>query len=303
LGFINRNDIISTHNLTIMQRRNFIKSAGITAAAMAIAPQLFAEKKTRALGVQLYTIRDAIAKDLTGSLERLSKLGYNEVELFGYNGTFFGKTPKEFANICNGLGLKPISGHYLSGRVGNAPGTLVNGWQKAIDDAAELNLKYMVCAWLPPAERTLDQYKTLPALLNTSAEACAKSGIQFCYHNHDFEFDQLEGTMPYKHILQNTDAEKVKMEVDLYWVSKANQDPVALFENNPGRFPLWHVKDKQSDTGVFAEVGKGNINFDKIFAARKTAGLKHWFVEQDVCKGDPFDSLAISKEYVTGKKY
>ncbi len=286
-----------------MQRRNFIKSVGITTAAIGIAPQLFAEKKKNALGVQLYTIRDAIAKDLPGSLERLSKLGYNEVELFGFNGSFFGKSAKELGKMLSDNGLKPISGHYLSGRIGNGEGTMINGWQKAIEYAAELKLKFMVCAWLPPAERTIEMYKNLPPLLNTSGEACAKSDIQFCYHNHDFEFDQVDGTVPYKHILNNTDAEKVKMEVDLYWLAKAGQDTVALFQNHPGRFPLWHVKDKLKDTGAFAEVGNGDINFDKIFEARKTAGLKHWFIEQDVCKGDPFDSLTISKDYVLRKKY
>ena len=286
-----------------MQRRNFVKALAVTAAGMSIAPQLFAAKKKHVLGVQLYTIRDAIAKDLTGSLERLSKLGYNEVELFGYNGTFFGKTPKEFSKICSDLGLTPVSGHYLSGRIGNGPGTLVNGWQKAVDDAAEINLKYMVCAWLPPAERTIEMYKSLPALLTTAGEACKKSGIQFCYHNHDFEFDTVDGTVPLKHILQNTDDKLVKIELDLYWVAKAGQDAVKIFVNNPGRFPLWHVKDKLKDTGAFAEVGNGNIDFDAIFAARKIAGLKHWFVEQDVCKGDPFDSLSISRDYVIKKKY
>lgn len=286
-----------------MQRRNFIKALAVTAAGVSVAPQLFAAKKTRPLGVQLYTIRDAIAKDVTGSLEKLSKLGYNQIELFGYNGTFFGKTAKEFSKICRDLGLKPISSHYVSGRTTNAPATLINGWQKAIDDAAELKLEYMVCAWLPPAERTLDLFKSLPELLNKSADACSKSNIKFCYHNHDFEFQTIDGMLPYDIIMDNTDKEKVKLELDLYWVSKAGHDAVELFKKNPGRFPLWHVKDKDKASGTFAEVGKGDIDFNKIFAARKLAGLKHWFVEQDVCKGNPFDSLTISKEYVVAKKW
>ena len=286
-----------------MQRRNFIKSIAVTAAGIGVAPQLFATKRPKALGVQLYTIRDAIAKDLTGSLEKIAKLGYNEIELFGYNGTFFGKTAKEFSKICSDLGLKPVSSHYLTGRTTNAAATLTNGWQKAVDDAAEIKLEYMVCAWLPPEERKLDLFKSLPDLLNKSAETCGKANIQFCYHNHDFEFETIEGNLPYQIILDNTDKSRVKMELDLYWVSKAGHNAVELFQKNPGRFPLWHVKDKDKASGAFAEVGKGDIDFDKIFAARKTAGLQHWFVEQDVCKGDPFDSLAISKDYVIAKNW
>ncbi len=286
-----------------MQRRTFVKSLAATTAAITFSSNLFAASKKRPLGVQLYTIRDAIAKDLEGSLDKLSALGYNQVEAFGYNGTFFGKTPKEFCKICDDRGLKLISSHYVTGRTTNAPATLSNGWQKAIDDAAEAKAKYMVCAWLPPAERTAELFKTLPDLLNTCGEACSKSHIQLCYHNHDFEFQPINGTMPYDMILQNVDAAKVKMEVDLYWITKAGQDPVAYFQKYPGRFPMWHVKDMEKNSGVFAEVGNGTIDFDRIFAARSTAGLQHWFVEQDVCKGDPFDSLAISRDYVIKKGY
>lgn len=286
-----------------MERRTFVKSLAFTAAGIGLSSTLLAAPKKKALGIQLYTLRDALAKDVTGSLEKLSKLGYNEIELFGYNGTFFGKTAKEFATICNNLGLKPISSHYVTGRTTSATATLTNGWQKAVDDAAELKLEYMVCAWLPPAERTAELYKPLPDLLSSSAEVCNKANMQFCYHNHDFEFENVGGSMPYDLLLQQTDSNKVKMELDLYWVSKAGKDAVALFEANPGRFPLWHVKDKDRTSGAFAEVGNGDIDFDRIFAARKTAGLKHWFVEQDVCKGDPFDSIRMSRDYVKTKKW
>ncbi|MEP7319649.1 MAG: TIM barrel protein, partial [Panacibacter sp.] len=256
-----------------MQRRNFVKTLAVTAAGMGLAPQLFAAKKQRAIGVQLYTIRDAIAKDVTGSLERLSKLGYNEIELFGYNGTFFGKTPKEFALLCNGLGLKPVSSHYVSGRTTNSPATISNGWQKAIDDASELGLKYMVCAWLSPDERGgLDQYKKLAAACNKAGEACKKAGIQFCYHNHDFEFEKEDGKYKYDVLLNETDKDLVKMELDLYWVARAEQNAVELFNQHPGRFPLWHIKDMDNTPKhAFTEVGNGVIDFKTIFASANKA--------------------------------
>ena len=288
-----------------MQRRNFVKTLAVTAAGISVAPKLFATPSLkRPMGVQLYTIRDAISKDLLGSLQRLSKLGYNEVELAGYDGsTFYGKSPKEFGKICNDLGLTIISSHYQTGRVGHGAGTLTNGWQKAVDDAAEINIKYMVCAWLHPEERSMEDYKNLIGILDSSGSTCKKSKIQLAYHNHNFEFPPVDGVIPYDYMLQQLNPELVKMEVDLYWITKAGKDPVAYFNKYPGRFQLWHLKDMDKTTGSFAEVGNGVIDFDRIFAARKTAGLKYWFVEQDECKGDPFDSLAMSRDYILRKKY
>ena len=141
------------------------------------------------LGVQVWTIREYLKKDLTGSLAKLAKLGYNELELFDYNGTYWGKSPKEFNRICMDLGLTVISSHYETGRHDNAKGTLLNGWDKAIEDAAAMNIKYMICAWLYKEERlSIDLYKTLAEMLNKAGEACRKSNIQFGYHSHNFEF-------------------------------------------------------------------------------------------------------------------
>ena len=287
-----------------MQRRNFAKLFFISAAGLSIAPQIFAAPKNKALGVQLWNIREYLKKDLTGSLEKLAKLGYNEIELFGYDGTYWGKSPKEFSKICNDLGLTIISSHYETGRHDNAKGTLLNGWSKAIDDAAEMNIKYMICAWLYKEERvSIDLYKALTDMLNKAAEACSKSKIQFGYHSHNFEFPPIDGIVPYDLILQNTDKNLVKMEADLFWITKAGADPVAYFKKYPGRFPLWHVKDMERGSEQFAEVGYGIINFDRIFAERETAGLEHWFVEQDQTSREPFESLAMSRDFILKKKF
>jgi sugar phosphate isomerase/epimerase len=287
-----------------MQRRNFVRSIFFSAAGAGLAPGVFASPNKSALGVQLWTIREYLKKDLQGSLVRLAKLGYNEIELFGYDGTYWGKSPKEFSKICNDLGLTIISSHYETGRHDNANGTLLNGWAKAIDDAAEMNIKYMICAWLDKEERvSIDLYKSLADMFNKAGEACSKSKIQFGYHGHNFEFPPIDGIVPYDLILQNTDKELVKMEADLFWIMKAGVDPVSYFIKYPGRFPLWHVKDMERGSEQFAEVGHGIINFDRIFAARKTAGLEHWFVEQDQTSREPFESLALSRDYILKKKY
>lgn len=287
-----------------MHRRHFIQSVATSSAALALSNNLFAAPEKYALGAQLWTIRDALKKDLEGSLNKLAALGYSNIELFGYNGTFWGKTAKEFGAICKKAGLTIISSHYDTGRHDNANGTLLNGWQKAVDDAAELNIKYMICAWLYPDERgSMELYQQLSGMLNAAAEPCSKAKMQFGYHAHNFEFPPIDGIIPYQYLLENTDSQKVKFEADLYWFNKAGEDPVSWFEKYPGRFPLWHVKDMEKGTGDFAEVGSGTIDFDRIFAARKKAGMEYWFVEQDECKRDPFDSLAMSRDFLLKKKY
>ncbi len=286
-----------------MKRRHFLQSLSMGAATLYGNNLLAIDAKKKPLGVQLYTIRDAIAKNLEAALERLATLGYKNLELFGYNGTFFGKTAKEFKSILANTGLTVISSHHTSGIVMKGKGTLTDGWDRAIEDLHGLGAEFMVCSYLFPNERTADIYKSLPGILNKSGEATKTAGIQFAYHNHDFEFQKPDDSLVYDFLITNTSADLVKMEIDLYWISKAGYDPVAYFEKYPGRFPLWHVKDMEAGTNDITEVGHGTIDFDKIFAARKKAGLKYWFVEQDVSKKDIFESLKDSRDYVIKKKY
>ena len=136
----------------------------------------------------------------------------------------------------------------------------------------------MVCAWLSPAERgSLEHYKQVAEDLNKAGEICKKAGIQLCYHNHDFEFIQENGKYPYEILLSATDKNLVKMEMDLYWMTKAKQDPIKTFNENPGRFPLLHLKDMdKTDKQMFTEVGNGIIDFKKILAHANTAGVKYF---------------------------
>lgn len=283
-------------------RQQFLK-LGALATSAALLPQVDAfAASPKKVGLQLYTLRDLMAKDPDGTLKKVAQIGYKEVESFGYSdGKFFGKTPKDYAAYLKSLGLSAPSGHYTTGKtMPKAKGTLMNDWKRAVDDAATIGQKYMVCAYLFPEERTkLDDYLHFADLFNKSAEVCKKAGIQFCYHNHDFEFKPLSGKMPYDVLTGNTDKNLVKLELDLYWATFAKQDPVALFKKHPGRFPLWHVKDmEKTPERAFAPVGTGSINFQRIFDAKQTAGLTHYFVEQDVCKLPPLESIAISYKNV-----
>jgi sugar phosphate isomerase/epimerase len=283
----------------MMTRRDLLKQmAWVTAGSFMISDVLAMDVKNKKVGVQLYTLRNAIGKDAKGTLKKVAELGYGEVESFGYNGKFFGMTPVEYKTVLSDLGLTAPSGHYMYGNFGNKkiPGTVLYGWDKAVEDAAALGQQYMVIAYLMPEERgDIDNYKRTAEGISKAAEICKKSGIQLCYHNHDFEFEAQNGILPFDILTKETSADLVKIELDLYWASKAGQDPVSLFKQHKGRVALWHVKDMDNTPKKnFTEVGNGVINFATIFKNAKTSGMKHFFVEQDECPGSPFDSIAKS---------
>jgi sugar phosphate isomerase/epimerase len=285
-------------------RRSFIKSTSLVSAGILLAPKEF-KMKSSLIGLQLYTVRDAMAKDPSGTLAQVAATGYNSVEGATYTGSekFYDMSPGEFRKLLKQNGLVMLSSHYRLGeekvKGEQQKGTILNDWDKAVDDAAAVGLKYMVCAFLSEAERgDLDHYKKVAEDLNKAGERCKKSGIQLCYHNHNFEFVKQGDTYPYD-ILLGTDKDLVKMEMDIYWVTKAGQDPIKLFREHPGRFPLWHLKDmdKTPEQG-FSEVGNGIIDFKEILKHKNEAGLKYFFVEQDKTPGSPFDSIRESYVYI-----
>jgi sugar phosphate isomerase/epimerase len=286
-------------------RRSFIKTSAVLSAGLLVTPDLFAYNK-KYIGLQLYTVRDYMQKDPAATLAKVAQIGYTSVEGATYTGSekFYGMDTAAFAALLKRNGLVMPSSHYRLGEEqvnGSAQkGTLLNDWNKAVDDAAAVGIKYMVCAFLSVPERgTLEHYKKVAEDFNKAGETCKKAGIQLCYHNHDFEFIQQDGKYPYETLLAGTDKDLVKMEMDLYWVTKAGQDPIALINEHPGRFPLWHIKDMDHTANrMFTEVGNGIIDFKKIFKHADKAGLKYFFVEQDKCPGDPYDSITQSLNYI-----
>ncbi|WP_374459663.1 sugar phosphate isomerase/epimerase family protein [Chryseobacterium taeanense] len=282
-----------------MHRKDFIRLSSLGFLGLYSCGISNLKNREKTLAIQLYTVRDAIAENLEETLERLVSLGFKELEIYGYNGTFFGKSRNEFRTLLHNLDLKVISSHHTTGILHNDKGTLLNNWEKTVEDLHFIGSEYMVCSYLFPEERTVDNYKKLPGLLDKSGEITQKAGIQFAYHNHDFEFEKLDETQNiYDFILNNTSSDLVKMELDLYWISKAGIDPLAYFEKYPQRFPLWHVKDMKAGTKNFAEIGNGTIDFKRIFNAKEKAGLQHWFLEQDSSDKDMFESIRISRDFI-----
>ncbi|MEQ9299140.1 MAG: sugar phosphate isomerase/epimerase [Cyclobacteriaceae bacterium] len=297
-------------------RRIFIKTAGVAAAGMALIPSCAPSAKKeetvvaasepvpvaakKDIGLQIYTVRNQIDQDLEATMKAVAETGYNQVEIFGYDhGQYFGLSAEDFYKLLSKYDLSPISSHHGTGRTQpEMVGTLSNGWQQAVDHAAMAGQQYMVMPYLTGDERSMEHYKALPEMLNKAGEVVKAAGMQLCYHNHDFEFMEMEGVLPMYHILDNTDPELVKMELDLYWITKAGYDPMAFFEKYPGRTPLWHVKDMANTPEKgFAEVGNGVIDFKTIFANKEKSGMTHFFVEQDQ-SDDPLRSIGISYKNV-----
>lgn len=284
--------------------RNTGRPAGQTAAAVA-------DPKSFGIGLQLYTIRDAMDADVPGSLKQVSDAGYKYVELAGYaDGKFYGYEPEEFLKLVNDLGMEILSSHTQV----EAEGITLENAEKMADDHAKLGVKYCIQPWVvEEARTTLDSYKKMVADWNKVGGIMKNKGIQFGYHNHNFEFDTVEGKIPYYDImLPELDKDLVTMEIDLFWTTKAGQDPVEIFNKYPGRFQLFHMKDMYTQVTTpyyttvgeddFAPVGEGVIDFKRILAAKDVAGMKYMIVEQDATKdGKPFDAIRTSITNLTTK--
>jgi len=298
----------------LQSRRNFLKvSATGALGAMVLSEYAFkaapVDPKTFGIGLQLYTIRDAMAKDVPGSLKRVSDIGFKYVELASYsNGKFYGYEPAEFKKLVNDLGMEAISSHTQV----EALGITLDNAKKMAEDHAKLGVKYCVQPWVvEEARTTIASFQKMAADWNKVGGIMKQHGIQFGYHNHNFEFAKVEGKTPYYDVfMKELDKDLVTMELDLFWATKAGQNPVEMFKKYPGRFQLFHMKDMYTkeapfyipSTKDFAPVGAGIINFKEILAAKKIAGLKYMFVEEDWTKdGKPFDSIRTSITNLTTK--
>jgi sugar phosphate isomerase/epimerase len=286
----------------MIKRRDFIRNAALGLGAALAGTRgplsLSANPFGLPIGLQLYTLRDQLAHKVPGTLRQVAAIGYKQVELYA----LYGKTPAEFARLLREMGLAAPSSHYMTAQIRT-------GWQKHIEDAQVLGLKYMVNAIVMPEDRkSPDDYKRLVELFNKAGEQTRRAGIQFCYHNHNFEFKKYGTTTAYDYLLQLLDPALVKMEMDCFWVTHAGQDPVAYFRKYPGRFPLLHIKDLapgyphtqtvDARVELFEPVGKGTIDWKRIFAAAPKGGLKHYFVEQDYCRRPPLEAIRLSYEYL-----
>lgn len=308
---------------TLQNRREFLKiSTAGTVGVMVFSPfsgksAVVVDKKSFGMGLQLYTVRNAMGietdepADKLATLQKISDLGYKYLELADYqNGLFYGYAPQELKKIVTDLDMEIISSHTQV----EAEGITLENAQKMADDHAVLGVKYCVQPWIEEVDRSVEKYKKMIADWNQVGEIMKGKNIQFAYHNHDFEFKPTkDGQIPYYDIfLAEMDPNMIVMELDLYWATMAGQDPVEMFNRYPGRFQLWHLKDSSSTAvapiydvdedskSYIAPVGSGVIDFKRIFDARDVAGMKYTFVEDDnQGNGDAFGSIETSINNLT----
>lgn len=279
-----------------MKRREFVQNASFTAVGMLSLPSfLAAGKGQKNIGIQLYTFKDIIGNDPKGVLQKVASFGYKELETYGYaDGKIFGMDFSEFCNHAKSLGMNVVSGHYGLDKIKG------DTWKKAVEDAKKNGQKYMALAYLVEAERkSIDNYKKICADMNAAGEVCKKNGIRFQYHNHAFEFDTVDGQIPFDVMLKELDPKNVGMEMDIFWVVAAGQDPIKYFTKHPGRFEQWHVKDmSKTDRTKNADIGTGTIDYKSLFTKAKLSGMKHWYVEYDNYPVDPLESAAASAKFL-----
>lgn len=287
-----------------MQRRKFLQ-LGSTAAGMlainSVLPNSFLsgcmtgdEKRMKTFGIQLWTVRDALAKDPKGVLKQLAESGYSHVESFeGAQGIFWGMKHTEFKQYIGDLGMTIHSAHC----------NVEADFERKAAEAAEIGMKYLIMPWEGPG-KTLEDYRKFADNFNAKAAVCKKAGIRFAFHNHDFTFRQMQGQYAQDVLMQNTDPELVDFEMDIYWVVAAGEDPEAWMKKYPNRFRLCHVKDRSktpgSDEGKNSvDLGTGTIDFSKVLKTARENGMQYYIVEQEAFpNGTPLEAANTDAGYM-----
>jgi sugar phosphate isomerase/epimerase len=283
---------------TIPSRRNFLKISAVGAVSTLLLSPYSVKAvpvgtKTTNLGLHFYTIRDAMQADVPGTLKKVADIGFKFIELASYaDGKFYGYQPSDFRKMTDDLGLDILSSHAII----DVKGITLDEAKRIAEDHTKIGVNYCIHPWIvPEARKTLTSYKKLAAELNKVGSVMKEFKIQFGYHNHNFEFDTVEGKVPYYDILMaELDKDLVTMELDLFWAVKAGQNPVEMFHKYPGRFQILHLKDTftKEASGNLSPIGVDIKELKKILAAKDIAGMKYLFTEMDATTdGKLFDEI------------
>jgi sugar phosphate isomerase/epimerase len=290
-----------------MDRREFLRLGGAAGLTIAWGSSLACATSTAAavgaspvaskipgsftlaqVGLQLYTVRDQMAKDLDGTLAAIAAAGYHIVETAG----LYTLSAADLRAKFDQHGIRTVSGHYPLADIEKSPDTV-------FQTAKTLGQEYVTVPWLDPSLRTPETFASLPARLNKIGEQAKAAGLKTAYHNHDFEFQTYGApTTAMERLLTGTDASLVSFELDGYWAYKADRDPAELVAKYPGRFVMVHLKDSTpAPAKEFADVGHGVIDFRKFIASASANGLRYAFVERDISP-DPIASIRASHQYL-----
>ena len=253
------------------------------------------QKESKEIGLQLWSVRDAMDEAPKETVREVGEMGYNFVEAAGYSdGKFYGMEPKEFTALVEESGMEFLSSHTGKGLPDSASwDETMEWWDECIEAHAEAGVEYIVQPWMgDEGYNSIEGLEKYCEYFDAVGEKCRKEGIAFGYHNHDQEFSELEGQIIYDYMLKNTDPANVFFQLDLYWIHEGGKNAGDYFTNYPGRFPLWHVKDEK-------ELGEsGKMDFESSFAHAEIAGLDYIIVEVERYDYDPLESVRLSLEYL-----
>lgn len=289
-----------------MKRRQFLQTTGIAATGLLVSGYLPACKSSaiskdvkNKFGLQLYTLRDVLPQDPKGVLTQVASFGYKQIESYEHAklGIFWGMKNTEFKKLMDDLGMKIVSSHC----------DINKDFERKAAEAAEIGMNYLLCPYLGP-QKTIDDFKRFAETFNQKGQICAKNGIRFGYHNHDYGFVPVDGQLPQDVLMQNTDKNLVDFEMDIYWVVTAGQDPIAWIDKYPGRFKLSHIKDRKrgaspSQRDVSVELGTGSIDFKKILNEAGKKGMEYYIVEQEAYENTtPLAAAKADADYLKNFK-
>lgn len=270
-------------------RRDFLKKATLAGIGAWSMPQLLFAADKKPVGIQLYTVRKEMLQDPVGTLKQLAKIGYKELESArSEKGNYYGLSAKEIRKITADLGMNVRSGHVH----------LDKDWERSMEQAVEAGQQYVIVSSMPFEGQTIANYQKTADAFSKGGEQCKKLNLVFGYHNHDYEFEKVDGKVLYDILLERTDASNVCMELDLGWVVVTGNDPVDYFNRFPGRFPLWHLKDMSISKKHSTEFGKGDLDIKQMLSNAGKSGLKYYFVEQEEYSGTPIESIRHNYDYL-----
>lgn len=294
-----------------MQRRRFLHLSALTTASAAFsalpAGSTFLPQPVVHIGVQLWSVREAMLKDAAATVQNLAKTGYREVEAYGYeNGKIFGLTLPDFMKLLedNGITMPSIHKTMTLSHYNATTKDITDSLKKDIDDLAARQVRYVVCPYIEEKER--GSIEQLIGLYRAAADYCTKAGVHFAYHNHDFEYSRRgpDGRLLIEWLLHELDPAKVTMEMDFYWVTFAGYNPIDWFKAYPGRWALCHLKDMaRTEKRETIEVGDGFIDFASILKWSKKAGLRYHFIELENYVTTPLEGVKKALNQFKKVKY
>ncbi|MDL2266037.1 sugar phosphate isomerase/epimerase [Parabacteroides sp. OttesenSCG-928-G21] len=300
-----------------MNRRHFIQQSSVAIAATALAgypaytgnaknsPGISITNQKKKIGLQLYSLKDDLSKDVDGTLKAIANIGYTSIEPWGYrDGKFFGKTPLDFKNQLADLGMKITSSHTGFGVYQTDTTESWDAVKKNMEDHRITGTKWIIQASYPGTRfTTLDEVKKLADTLNRIGELAKSFGLKFAYHNHTEEFRTIERQIPYQKYLELTDKTLVFFQMDIGHVANAMCDYVGYLLAYPGRFANLHIRDTDVITKKATEYGKGNVRFKEVFDLFDHAGVEDYYVEQEGYDFEPIVSVKNCYDYLTAADY